>query len=123
MCQRPLSRVGGPGEHSLVSQGAVADMAWYMGPTTSVREILPRMVIFGMVASFDVLIIDKQEVATLIDLGAQVLSASAQLCEDLTLHVQPLGWLLEIEGMGGCSHAIPQICGGKPPDSRDKRLQ
>ena len=37
-------------------KGAVADMAWYMGPTASVREILQKlMVIFGMVASFDVL--------------------------------------------------------------------
>ena len=37
-------------------KGAVADMAQYMGPTTSVREILQKlMVIFGMVASFDVL--------------------------------------------------------------------
>ena len=31
-------------------------MAWYMGPTASVEEILQMlMVIFGMVASFDVL--------------------------------------------------------------------
>ena len=38
-------------------KGAVADMAWYMGPTASVEEILQKlMVIFGMVASFDVLI-------------------------------------------------------------------
>ena len=37
-------------------KGAVADMAWYMGPTASVGEILQKlMVIFGMVASFDVL--------------------------------------------------------------------
>ena len=37
-------------------KGAVADMAQYMGPTASVREILQKlMVIFGMVASFDVL--------------------------------------------------------------------
>ena len=37
-------------------KGAVADMAQYMGPTTSVREILQKlMVIFRMVASFDVL--------------------------------------------------------------------
>ena len=35
---------------------AVADMAWYMGPTASVREIHQKLtVIFGMVASFDVL--------------------------------------------------------------------
>ena len=31
-------------------------MAWYMGPTASVRETLQKlMVIFGMVASFDIL--------------------------------------------------------------------
>ena len=37
-------------------KGAAADMAWYMGPTASVREILQKlMVIFRMVASFDVL--------------------------------------------------------------------
>ena len=31
-------------------------MAWYMGPTASVREILQKlMVIFRMVASYDVL--------------------------------------------------------------------
>ena len=37
-------------------KGAVADMAWYMGPTTNVREILQKlMVIFGMMASFDAL--------------------------------------------------------------------
>ena len=33
----------------------VADMAWYMGPTTSVVHILQKLsVIFGIVASFDV---------------------------------------------------------------------
>ena len=38
-------------------KGAVADMAQYMGPTASVREILQKlMVIFRMVVSFDVLI-------------------------------------------------------------------
>ena len=37
-------------------KGAVADMAWYMGPTASVREILQKlMIIFGTVTSFDVL--------------------------------------------------------------------
>ena len=35
---------------------AVVDMAWYMGPTASVIEILQNlMVIFSTVASFDVL--------------------------------------------------------------------
>ena len=37
-------------------KGAAADMARYMGPTASVSDILQKlMVIFGMVASFDVL--------------------------------------------------------------------
>ena len=37
-------------------KGAVADMAWYMGPTASLTEILQKLMeIFGMVASFDVL--------------------------------------------------------------------
>ena len=37
-------------------KGAAADMAWYMGPTASDEEILQKlMVIFGTVASFDVL--------------------------------------------------------------------
>ena len=37
-------------------KGAAADMAHYMGPTASVTEILQKlMVIFGTVASFDVL--------------------------------------------------------------------
>ena len=67
-------------------------------------------------------VIDRQEVTALIDLAPQVLSISAQFCKELTLHIQPLGQLLELEGMGGCSHPIPQICGGKPPDSGDKKL-
>ena len=37
-------------------KGAAADMAWYMGPTASVIEILQKLtVIFGTVASFNVL--------------------------------------------------------------------
>ena len=37
-------------------KGAMADMAWYMGPTASVSDILEKLlVIFGTVASFDVL--------------------------------------------------------------------
>ena len=37
-------------------KGAVEDMAQYMGPTASVTEILQKlMVIFGALASFDVL--------------------------------------------------------------------
>ena len=37
-------------------KGAVADMARYMGPTASVSDILQKlMIVFGMVASFNVL--------------------------------------------------------------------
>ena len=37
-------------------KGAAADMAWYMGPTASVSEILEKhSAIFGTVASFNVL--------------------------------------------------------------------
>ena len=37
-------------------KGAAADMAWYMGPTASISKILQQLtVIFGTVASFDVL--------------------------------------------------------------------
>ena len=52
-------------------------------------------------------IIDGQEVTSLIDLEAQVLSISAQFCKELTLHIQPQGQLLELEGMGGA--AIPYL--------------
>ena len=52
-------------------------------------------------------IIDGQEVTALIDFGAQVLSISAQSCKELTLQIQPLGQLLELEGMGGA--AIPYL--------------
>ena len=45
-------------------------------------------------------VIDGCEVAALIDSGAQVLYISVQLCEDLDLEIQPLGWLLELEGTG-----------------------
>ena len=44
-------------------------------------------------------IVDGQRVTILINLGAQVLSISFQFCEDLTLQFQPLGRLLELEGM------------------------
>ena len=37
-------------------KGAVADMAWYMGPTTNMTHILQKLaVIFGTMASFNVL--------------------------------------------------------------------
>ena len=49
----------------------------------------------------------RLETTTLIDLGTQVLSASAKFCEDLVLHIQPLGQLLELEGTGGV--AIPYL--------------
>ena len=52
-------------------------------------------------------VIDGHEVTVSIDLGAQVLNISAQLCEDLDLKIQPLGWLMELEGTGGA--AIPYL--------------
>ena len=52
-------------------------------------------------------ITDGQEVAALIDFGAQVLSIRDQFCEDLTLQIQVLGRLLELEGTGGA--AIPYL--------------
>ena len=52
-------------------------------------------------------IVDGQRMTTLIDLGAQVSSISSQFCEDLALQIQPLGWLLELEGTGGS--AIPYL--------------
>ena len=45
--------------------------------------------------------------AALVDLGTQVSNISAQLCEELGLKIQPLGWLLELEGTGGA--AIPYL--------------
>ena len=53
------------------------------------------------------MIIDRQEVTALIDSGVQVLSISAQFCKELTLQIQPLGQLLELEGTG--SAAIPYL--------------
>ena len=37
------------------------------------------------------------------DLGAQVSNISAQFCKELTLQIQPLGWLLKLEGIGGAA--------------------
>ena len=48
-------------------------------------------------------VIDGQEVTALIDSGAQVSSISTQFCKDLALPIQPLGWLLELEGPGGAA--------------------
>ena len=50
---------------------------------------------------------DGQEVTALIDLGAQVLSISIRFCKDLVLPIQPLGWLLELDGTGEA--AIPYL--------------
>ena len=50
---------------------------------------------------------DGQEVSALVDLGAQVLTIGALLCEELGLEIQPLGRLLELEGTGGA--AIPYL--------------
>ena len=44
---------------------------------------------------------------TLIDSDAKVSSISFHFCEDLTLQIQPLGRLLELEGTGGS--AIPHL--------------
>ena len=52
-------------------------------------------------------VVDGCEVVALVDSGAQVSNINAQLCEDLGLKIQPLGWLLEIEGTGGT--AIPYL--------------
>ena len=52
-------------------------------------------------------VVDGHEVAALVDYGAQVSNISAQLCKDLDLKIQPLGQLLELEGMGGA--AIPYL--------------
>ena len=50
-------------------------------------------------------IVDGQEMAALIDLGAHVSSISSQFCEDL--QIQPLSQLLELEGTGGST--IPYL--------------
>ena len=50
---------------------------------------------------------DGQETTALIDSGAEVSSISTKFCEDLTLQIQPLGQLLELEGTGGA--AIPYL--------------
>ena len=52
-------------------------------------------------------VVDGCEVTALVDLGAQVSTISARFCEDLDLEIQPLGWLLELEGTGGA--AIPYL--------------
>ena len=52
-------------------------------------------------------IVDRQEITTLIDLGAQVSSVSSQFCKNLALQIQTLGWLLKVEGTGVA--AIPYL--------------
>ena len=53
------------------------------------------------------MVVDGQEITTLIDLGAQVSSISSRFCGDLALQIEPLGHLLELEGTGGS--AIPYL--------------
>ena len=52
-------------------------------------------------------VMDGCEMTALVDLGAQVSTISALLCEELGLEIQPLGRLLELEGTGGA--AIPYL--------------
>ena len=52
-------------------------------------------------------VMDGHEMAALVDLGAQVSTISAQLCEELGLKVQPLGWLFGTRGNRGAS--IPYL--------------
>ena len=52
-------------------------------------------------------VVDGREVTALVDLGAQVSNISVQLCKELDLEIQPLGWLLELVGTGGA--AIPYL--------------
>ena len=50
---------------------------------------------------------DGQRMIALIDFSAQVSSISSWLCEELTLQIQPLCRLLELEGTKGS--AIPYL--------------
>ena len=50
---------------------------------------------------------DGQRMTALIDLGVQISSISSLFCEDLTLQIQPLGRLLELEQTG--DSAIPYL--------------
>ena len=52
-------------------------------------------------------VMDGHEVTALVDSGAQVSNINAKLCKELGLKIQPLGWLLELEGTGGA--AIPYL--------------
>ena len=53
------------------------------------------------------MIMDGQRTTALIDLGAQVSSISSQFCKELTLQIQPLGRLLELDRTGGST--IPYL--------------
>ena len=47
------------------------------------------------------IIVDRQKMTALINLGAQVSSVSSRFCEWMTLKVHPLGRLLQLEGTRG----------------------
>ena len=55
-------------------------------------------------------VVDGQETTALIDSGSHVSSVSAQFCKDLTLQIQPLGQLLELEGTGGAAIPYSDLC-------------
>ena len=66
-------------------------------------------------------VIDGQEITALIDLGSSgVEHKCSVLLRAHPAHPAP-GSVIEARGDGGCSHPIPWICGGKPPDSGDKK--
>ena len=48
-------------------------------------------------------IVNRLETTALIDLGNQASNVSTKFCENLVLHIQPLGQLLELEGTGGAA--------------------
>ena len=69
---------------------------------TPVPFLKPDPIAYLMGCSNEALVIvDGQEMTTLIDVGAQVSSIRYHFCKDLALQIQPLGWLLDIEGTGG----------------------